>query len=109
MLKIDAISSLTKDTEHLPDSSFYLWCADVIVKNAIKEFPKIHKRDKRYKILTEAEKYLKCALSLFAKDKKQYQENQKQWFLERKYYVDKELKALQVKHIKMLITELVVV
>jgi hypothetical protein len=109
MLTLGEISSLTKDTEHLPDSSFYLWCADIIVKNAIKGFPKTHKRDRRYKILAEAEKHLKCALLLFAKDKKQYQENQKQWFLERKCYVDKDLKALQVKHIKMLIAELVVV
>jgi beta-galactosidase beta subunit len=109
MLKVDALAALTKDTQHLPESSFYLGCADVLTKEASKEFSQIHRRNSRYRLLQEAEESLKYALILFEKDKIHYQENQKNGFLERKYCIDNELKKLQVKHIKMLIDELIVV
>ena len=77
MLKAGAIYILSKDTKHLPNSSFYLGAADICSKEAIEEFPKIHIREFRYNMIKEAEGYLYSALSLFDKDKKEYQEVQK--------------------------------
>jgi len=109
MLKEDVLILLTKDTQHLPESSFYLGYADIFTKEVNKEFPQMHTRNARYILLQEAENSLKYALSFFARDKAEYKKDQKNGFLTRKHYIDNELKQLQVKHIKMLIKELLVV
>lgn len=109
MITCDALYMLTKDTEHLPESSFYLWCADILVKEATKNINKKTTRDSRYRFLQEIEQSLAYALNLFDEDKQHYTDIQKQWFLEKKVCVDCQIKALQVKCVKLLITELKVV
>lgn len=74
----DPIFFVAKDTEHLPESSFYLGCADISVQEAIKEITSISRREGRIKKIEEIEKDLRYALDLFSKDKVKYTQNQMQ-------------------------------
>lgn len=109
MIESRKIYALTKDTQHLPPSSFYLGCADILTEEAKKVLQKKSREYERDAILQEIENNLYYALTLFAKDKNTYTLSQKEWFIKKKYIVDTTLKALQLKHIKMLFNELKVI
>jgi hypothetical protein len=109
MLHHDDIVCLTKDTGHIPDSWFYLGYADILIKDAANEMKHAMRRYERVKILQDITTEIERAIKLFTQDKNEYTSLQREWFLKRKKVIDEELKALQISHIKMLISELEVI
>ncbi|AHB40943.1 hypothetical protein P148_SR1C00001G0132 [candidate division SR1 bacterium RAAC1_SR1_1] len=109
MYQIDPITLLAKETNHLPESSFYLGLADILAVETEKEIKDISRRNYRIKKIEEVQKNLQYALLLFNTDKNNYQENQKQGFLQKKICVDQKLRKLRDNHNKMLLKELVIV
>jgi hypothetical protein len=109
MIDCESLKNLSKDTSHLPDSSFYLWYADILIREVDKEIIKYTTRDRRCNLILQVEGYLSYAIQLFDWDKKYYTDVQKKWFLEKKIKVCENIKKVQIKSVKLLIKELNVV
>ncbi len=102
MQSLDAISKLTKETEHLPSSSFYLWLTEIFANDALNEIKFAKSRYCRLKTIEKLQKDLKDSLAIFKEDKIYYEEEQKQYFLRKKICVDQKIQQLFDEHIKQL-------
>ncbi|MEI6672186.1 MAG: hypothetical protein WCL02_02235 [bacterium] len=78
MLESKKIHALTKDTQHLPPSSFFLGYADILTKEAIELFQKKARKYERNAILQEIKEELHYTITLFEKDKNTYTLPQKE-------------------------------
>ncbi|MDD3262408.1 MAG: hypothetical protein PHR61_01050 [Candidatus Absconditabacteria bacterium] len=85
MTDLQSIIKLTQETKHLPNSSFYLGLTEFFTNDALKEIKNRKTRECRVKIIEKIQSDLKYALNIFKEDKVNYEENQKQYFLKKKY------------------------
>ena len=102
MEKQDPLYLLEEETKHLPESSFYLWLADILISQAETVFKQDFWKVSRITVINEIQSNLNQAISLFKEDKYKYLESQKQGFLQRKIRINEKLKALEFKHNELL-------
>lgn len=100
MDELEAITRLSKETEHLPKSSFYLWLAYILTGNATAEIKKDSRDSYREKTIERIWDNFDYAIELFSEDKKLYEKDQKNGFLERKIYVKNKIELLVKKNEK---------
>lgn len=105
MDELEAIKHLSKETEHLPKSSFYLGLADILTENAASEIKNNERDSYREKTIERIWDNFDYAIELFSEDKKLYEKDQKNGFLERKIYVKNKIELLVKKNEKKNIKE----
>lgn len=94
MNQLEAILILTKETNHLPKSSFYLGLADILTESAKTEIKTNPKSISCTKTINEIRETFNHALELFSDDKIFYNQQQKSGFLERKICVKNKVQKL---------------